>query len=120
MYLHPQLIKFYSEFLFDKASSAKTLALSAVLIAKNRSIYYYFLSQGLVHSSQDILTALKHQMAESRVVSAEEVYSIRRMPYSRIESLDKIPLKYALSSKKHESLGEREAIKFALLEVCKQ
>ena len=120
MYYYPKVAQFYANFLFNQMDSLKTIALASTLVAKNRSIYYYFLSRGLVHSSQDIVVALKYEAAESQVVSAEEVYSIRRMPYTKAEDLDKLPLKYALSEKRHESLGKRDAIKFALLDICKQ
>lgn len=138
MIIYPTIANAYARFLFGNCHSLLSAAIAAGIIAQNDSLYYYFASQGIVQSSQDIVQHYReiekrenilggilysYPGADTAVVSAEEMYTIKMGNYSRFSNVDQIPLKYAVAMRKYQELSrvnEANAQKFALLTVCKQ
>jgi hypothetical protein len=121
MHLQPQISKYYANFLLEDCHSVECAAVAATLIAKNRELYYYFTSNGLVHSSQDIVSFMRESIPGSIVFDtpSQDFYVISKTPETKIDKIDKIATKYAVAFKRHNKLGKRDALKFALLNVCK-
>jgi hypothetical protein len=121
--LAPHIAKSYAQFLTGRACSIEECAVVAALIAKERDVFYFLTSRGIVHSSQDILQFMRecvknNQYRWASVASGEEIYTLERIAATRFDNLDTIPLEYALAATKHAFLRENDALKFALLAVC--
>ena len=139
MIIYPTVANAYAHFLFGNCLSLSWAAVAAGLIARNDSLYYYFASQGIVQSSQDIVAHFRqterggHDLGQrgflysypgpdTAVGSAQEIYTIKIGNYSRFHNVDQIPLKYAVAMRKYQEssrVNEANAQKFALLTVCK-
>ena len=120
LFLNQNLSKTYAELIFGSSISNKQSAIMAALLAKNRGAYYYWSSFGTVQSSRDIVVYLKSQQKEpTSVLSASEDYSISSDSAS-LANIEEIPLEYVTTVKKHQkSIGENDATKAALVQVCK-
>ena len=119
-YLNQNLARCYADFLLGFCKSSEHAALVAALIAKNRGAYYYWSSFGRVQSSQDVLLYLRiKQDGPTCVYSSNETYFISSHQSTKKESIETIPLEYAVAVKRYENLGENDAIKAALIHVCK-
>ncbi len=89
------------------------------LFKKNLGLFYFFMTEGLVHSSEDIRLFILHKMKRSLVVSSEEVFALASTDEMKTENIDKIALEYAIASKMNEFLPNQHRIKIALLSVCR-
>lgn len=113
------IAKTHGDILLGSCKFAEKAAIIAALIAKNNGAYSYWSSFGRVQSSQDVLLYLKNgQKIPTSVLSANELYTISINESTKYEGLEKIPIEYAVASKKSEHLGENNAIKVGLLHVC--
>ena len=119
LYIQKGVSEAYANFLLGH-SSPKVTSICAGLIARNANLHRFFNSIGVVQSSQDILEYMKSSQEEpTAVVSSYEAFITAKVSETIYDDLDKIPLKYAVARKKNFSLGEINALKFALLKVCK-
>jgi hypothetical protein len=119
-YLRRDIARAYTEFLVGSCRSSEHAAVVAAMIAKNRGLYYYWASFGAVPSSGDVLTYMRRErQTPTAVMAGNEVFGISQNPSTNYEDIDKIPLEYAVATKKFERLGKNDAIKLALLQVCK-
>lgn len=115
----------YTQFLLGSSFSSKRVAIVATLIARNRDLFYFLTSRGVVHSSQDILHFMRECAQNSyyrmsSVSSGDEIFTLVRRPVTKLSDLERIPLEYAVAVKANGILGQNDALKFALLTVCKQ
>lgn len=119
----------YADFLLSKPASLMQAAAAAAIAAVRPCIHAYLFSSGLVQSAQDIVVSIEQycQHLETgrkadlhSVFSGSEVYTQRFTDETIIENLDKIPLAHAVVMQKYSHMGEREALKFALLAVSKK
>ena len=125
IYLQKALSKAYSQFLFGSSSSSECASecasVFAALIAKNKNLYYFLNSEGQVQSSQDLLEFMRNHEEgyPTAVIAGSEVFVTLKLPITKQEGIEKLPLKYALAKKQYNFLGETNAYKFALLSVCR-
>jgi hypothetical protein len=121
MHLQPQISKYYAKFLLEDCPSVECATVAATLIAKNKELYYYFSSNGLVHSSQDVVSFMRETIPGSIVFDTQwqDFYVISKTTETKLDEIEKIATKYAVAFKRHNNLGKRDALKFALLNVCK-
>ena len=149
--LHPTVANAYARFVFeasvdfDNGLHPSWAVTAAALIAETDGLYYYFASEGIVQSSQDIVEHFRSANSfikslgyddifqtgflpsypdfRSPVVShAQEVYTMLMSPYTRVDNIDQIPLKYAVAMNKYQKsshMSEADSQKFALLTICK-
>ena len=114
----------YAQFLLGSPLSSKRAAIVATLIARNKDLFHFLTSKGVVHSSQDILRFMREcaqnsQYRMSFVSSGDEIFILVRRPSTKLSDLERIPLEYAVAAKANGILGQNDALKFALLTVCK-
>ena len=120
LYLQQNISQAYAQFLLGNSPSEEVAAIAAALIAENPSLYYFFTSEGQVQSSQDLVMYMNLPQEEpTAVISADEVYITAKTPLTISERIDKIHLHYAVAKKKNNFLSQNDALKFALLAVCK-
>lgn len=120
MYLQPHLSKAYMQFLLGSCASSECVAVIAALIATDRNLHYFLTSNGRVQSSQDVLEFMRYPgELGAWVGSGNEVFGLSTSPVTRFDNLEMIPLEYAVVAKKYEFLGTNDALKIALLTVCK-
>ena len=119
----------YADFLLSKPASLVQAAAAAALAAVRPCIHAYLFSSGLVQSAQDVVVSIEQycdykgtdRKADMHsVFSGSEIYTQRFTDETIIENLDKIPLAHAVTMQKYGHLGEREALKFALLAVSRK
>jgi hypothetical protein len=108
-----------SGLLLDGPVSAEHVAGVAALLAKWTSAYGYWTSFGRVFSSGDILTFMRSQNSRTYVTSASEDYGIRKRPGKIYENAHEIPIEFALAMQNHKELSENDALKVAVMRVCK-
>lgn len=125
LYLQQDISRAYAQSLLGKSPVEEVVAVVTALIAANPSLYYFFTSEGSVHSSGDLVKHMDFyqkglsELKISSVVSADEIYITKITPLTVLDRIDKIHLHYALAKKKNNFLNENDALKFALLAVCK-
>jgi len=120
-YLHDGICKAYGELLFDQCSRPEDAAIVAALIAKNPGAYHYWSSTGEVQSSQDVVVYLRRgQVQPTSVITAEEKYTIEVTDTTVRDEIEDLPLEYALTERRYAHLGPNDAIKAALIHVCKR
>ncbi|MEM8610646.1 MAG: hypothetical protein AAGF93_01415 [Cyanobacteria bacterium P01_H01_bin.105] len=131
IYLNPDMARAYGNFLLGKSVSAESTALVLGLIATNSSLYYFLNSHGLVLSLEDVVTTMA-QYPEMRqtykqletyscsALSSEESSMITVTQNTLVENIDSVALWYKIQVKKHKFLEKKDAIKFALLHICKR
>jgi len=121
IYLQKDLSKAYSQFLLGSSSSSECASVFAALIAKNKNLYYFLNSEGQVQSSQDLLDFMRNHEEgyPTAVIAGSEVFVTLKLPITKQEGIEKLPLNYALAKKQYNFLGETNAYKFALLSVCR-
>jgi len=112
----------YAMFLSGQDScSDKQIALAASLIARNHHLHRYLKSRGLVFSSQDIAQYLRDpEKNNPMVLSGNVIYYLSRPSGSISPDIEDMHLEYALAAKRFSFLPKGEALKFALLCVCRQ
>ncbi|MEI6445834.1 MAG: hypothetical protein WCO29_22565 [Nostocales cyanobacterium ELA583] len=125
MYIDPGLSEAYARFLYGNQPNRDYLVQALVKIALNPNLFIYLRSEGVVQSSQDIVEAILCSQKPGgtknfSVYSATERYGLTILDTTRRDKLDKIPIKYALNVQSCKDLGENNAIKFALLHICKE
>jgi hypothetical protein len=119
-YLLPGICKAYGELLGLACNRSEYVAIAGALIAKHSGAYHYWSSIGRVQSSQDIVTDFRNEMHQpTRVVSASEHYTTDYTDATIRDGIEDIPLEYAVTEKRYAHLGP-DAIKAALIQVCKQ
>jgi hypothetical protein len=114
--------KAYAMFLTEADNCASlTVALAGALIAANPYLHFYLKTAGQVFSSQDIALFLKDPEAFNPVVVTDSgvVYFLSATPQTSRSDLPDLHLDYQLACKKFAFLPAGEALKFALLSVCK-
>lgn len=111
----------YARFFLESSPSYQQASVIAAMIAKNRGAFFYWSSFGMVQSAQDIVSYLKtDQKTATSIISANEVYTTSKQETTKYDGIDKITLEYLITSKKYELLGNNDAIKAALVQVCKK
>jgi hypothetical protein len=111
----------YAELLLDHHPSPACASIVAALIAKCDGPYHYWASLGSVQSSSDVVLYLRsEQEMPTMVISNSDVYTLARTPQTKRDGINDIPLEYALTATKYEQLGQRDSIKTALVQVCKE
>jgi hypothetical protein len=112
----------YAMILFDvETCTASEHALASALIAMNPHLHYYLKSRGQVFSSQDIALFLENpRRFNPLVVTARTVYFLSKTSLFSGYDAEDLHLEYALALKRFSFLPSGEALKFALLWVCKQ
>lgn len=113
--------KTYLDFLVGDLQSTEQTAVIAALIAKNKGAYYYWTSFGMVQSAQDVVVYLKSgQKSPTSVISCSEMYTTSLKETTKYNNFDKLTLEYLIACKKYEKLGKNDALKSALVQVCKK
>jgi hypothetical protein len=114
--------KAYAMFLFNAESfTGSQHALAAALIAMNPHLHYYLKSPGVVFSSQDIALFLKKpDFFNPLVMSGQTIYILSKTPLCVAHDLEELHLEFELARKRFNFLPSGEALKFAVLQVCKQ
>jgi hypothetical protein len=118
-YLSQGTCKAYAELLSLACEQPEHVAIVGALIAKNAGAFHYWSSIGRVQSSQDVVQDLRLGTG-TRVISAEEEYILEFTNETRHDAIEDLPLEYALAAKRYEHLGRNDAIKAALIQVCKE
>jgi hypothetical protein len=97
-------------------------AVAAALIAMNPHLHYYLKARGLVFSSQDIALFLKDPDKFNPLVIAESgpVYFLSKTALFGSYDPEDLHLEYALAAKRFNFLPSGEALKLAVLSVCKR
>jgi len=120
-YIAHNVAKAYADILLGPGQSTDQAAVIAALIAKNVGAYYFWTSRGRVQSSQDLVYDLQNsEPKETIVFSAGEDYNLSYSTLTKHDNLNKIALEYAVTTKKYEHLGTNNAIKVALMQICKR
>jgi len=120
-YLRNDICKAYGELLFDQCDQPAHVAIVGALIAKNPGPYHYWSSIGAVQSSQDVLEYLRRgQMEPTTVISANEKYTTEVTDATVRDEIEDLPLEYAIAERRYAHLGHNDAIKAALIHVCKR
>ncbi|NEO13952.1 MULTISPECIES: hypothetical protein [unclassified Moorena] len=121
IYLQKNMSKAYAQLLLGASPSSECVAVFAALIAKNKNLYYFLNSEGQVQSSKDLLEFMRNHEEgyPTAVIAGSEVFVTLKLPITEQGKIEKIPLKYAVAKKQYNFLGEDNALKFALLNVCK-
>ena len=113
--------KTYLDFLAGNSQSTEQTAVIAALIAKNKGSYYYWTSYGAVQSAQDLVTYLKSvQKSPTSAIGSSEMYTTSKKETTKYDNIDKLTLEYFIVCKKYETLGKNDALKAALIQVCKK
>ena len=118
-YLPQGTCRAYGELLSLACEQPEHVAIVGALIAKNAGAFHYWSSIGRVQSSQDVVHDLRAG-AGTRVLSALEDYILEFTDATRRDAIEDLPLEYALAAKRYEHLGPNDAIKAALIHVCKE
>jgi hypothetical protein len=111
----------WAEFTSGGAVNSEQAALGLAEIAGRRHLYYFLSSIGQVQSPSDILYVLKSipPGQQCGVVSDDDSYILVKTETTSTHGLSDLSLEYATAAKAFAYLGENQAIKFALLEVCR-
>jgi hypothetical protein len=118
-YLRHGTCKAYAELLSLSCEQPEHIAIVGALIAKNTGAFHYWSSIGRVQSSHDVVQDLRAGRG-TRVHSAREEYILEFTGATRRDEIEDLPLEYAVASKRYEHLGPNDAIKAALIHVCKE
>jgi hypothetical protein len=118
-YLLQGTCKAYAELLSLACEQPEYIAIVGALIAKNAGAFHFWSSIGRVQSSQDVVQDLRGGSG-TRVLSAQEEYILEFTAATRRDAIEDLPLEYALAAKRYEHLGPNDAIKAALIHVCKE
>ena len=95
-------------------------SMAAALIAMNPHLLYYLKSRGEVFSSQDISLFLKNpEFLNPLVVSVDICYFLSKTSPQPEYDPEDLPLDFELGLKRFAFLPYGEALKFAVLSVCK-
>lgn len=120
-YLPRGISKAYGQLLSLPCDRSEHVAIVAAIVAKNPGAYHDWSSIGRVQSSQDVVYYLRSGMTEpNSVISAMEDYIIEATEATVRSAIEDVPLQYAVGEKQWEHLGPNDAIKAALILVCKQ
>ena len=120
-YLRNGICKAYGELLFGQCDRPEDAAIVGALIAKNPGAYHYWSSIGQVQSSQDVMFYLgRGQVEPTSVISAQESYTIEVSNVTVRDEIEDLPLEYVLAERRYAHLGPNDAIKAALIHVCKR
>lgn len=102
------------------ACKAKDIAFAASLIARNTHLYRYLKSRSSLFSSQDVAQYLQHpETCNPLLLSGDYLFYLSRTPDPPECDIEDMHLEYAVESKRFGFLPSGEAIKFAVLSVCK-
>ncbi|MCK5830751.1 MAG: hypothetical protein KAH20_10670 [Methylococcales bacterium] len=97
----------------------KQVAGVGALLAKWTSANSYWSSFGRVQSSHDLMVFMQSPQSRTYVGSASEFYGIRKRPGKTYPNIPQIPLEFALAMQHNKDLLEHDALKVALVRVCK-
>jgi hypothetical protein len=111
----------YGELLNLTCERPEYVAIVGALIAKNPGAFHYWSSIGRVQSSHDVVHDFRTDASGPRIVfSGMETYITDYTTATKRIAVDEIPLEYAVAEKKHQHLGGNDAIKAALIQVCRE
>jgi hypothetical protein len=120
-YLPRGICRAYGELLGLTCERPEHVAIVGALIAKNPGAFHYWSSIGRVQSSGDVLADLRHGgSGPTSVLSGAETYVTDYTAATVRDAIEEVPLEYAVTEKRYQHLGPNDAIKAALIHVCRQ
>jgi hypothetical protein len=119
-YLLRGICKTFGELVMGVCERAEHAAVAGALVAKNPGAYHYWSSIGIVQSSHDVMLVIRYEQTEHPVYCASEDYVLGVTAATPRDTIDEIPLEYAVAEARYAHLGEYDALKAALIHVCKK
>lgn len=102
------------------ACAARDIAFAAFMVAENEHLYRYLKSTSSVFSSQDVAQYLQNpEKFNPLLVSGDLLFYLSRIPDPPWSDIGDVHLHYAVEAKKFSFLPSGEAIKYAMLSVCR-
>jgi hypothetical protein len=130
LYINKGIAKAYADFRLKSCVSPKCVTIAAALIGESRDLHRYMNSHGLVQSGQDVLQHLRQSQHNSSfkwsiVISGSkretaELFILANVPSTIFQDLHLIPSQYQHELTRYNLLAKHDALKFALLNVCKK
>ena len=102
----------------DAVPSSPRRAAAAASMARNPGLYAYWTCLGAAPSLGDVALYLRRGQQQMLVGSPDAQFSMRVRPPAA--QLDEIALDYAECRDRHAALGEHDAHKVALVELCRR
>jgi len=119
LFLSHDVLMACTTLLTDAPASCRRAAAMAALIAAWPSAYSYWSSFGRMFSSVDIISSLRRGESRCNIVTSSEFVTVRWNPRRNAEIVDDVALEYALAMQKHVHLTEADALKVALVSLCR-